>query len=89
MTSVMTELKQVKPIKGIVTDKWFLNLTKSPMVICQSGDMIYSKHAKFNVGDKVRISKYKRKVFDKGFTEGWTEEASHCNPKLLNLDAQP
>ena len=44
------------------------------MVICQSGDMIYSKHAKFNVGDKVRISKYKRKVFDKGFTEGWTEE---------------
>jgi len=26
------------------------------------------------VGDKVRISKYKRKVFDKGYTRNWTEE---------------
>ena len=25
-------------------------------------------------GDKVRISKYKRKVFDKGYTPNWTEE---------------
>ena len=40
------------------------------------GDLIYSKHmpAKFHVGKKVRISKYKRKVFDKGFTPNWTEE---------------
>ena len=29
---------------------------------------------KFKIGDKVRISKYKRKVFDKGFTPNWTEE---------------
>lgn len=29
---------------------------------------------KFSVGDKVRISKYKRKVFDKGFTPNWSEE---------------
>ena len=40
------------------------------------GDLIYSKHvpAKFHVGEKVRISKCKRKVFDKGFTPNWTEE---------------
>ena len=29
---------------------------------------------KFKIGDKVRISKYKRKVFDKGYTPNWTEE---------------
>lgn len=29
---------------------------------------------KFKVGDKVRISKYKRKVFDKGYTPNWLEE---------------
>ena len=29
---------------------------------------------KFKIGDKVRISKYKRKVFDNGFTPNWTEE---------------
>ena len=28
----------------------------------------------FKVGDKVRISNYKRKVFDKGYTPNWTEE---------------
>ena len=33
-----------------------------------------SSKAKFEVGDKVRISKYKRKVFDRGYTENWTEE---------------
>ena len=40
------------------------------------GDLIYAKRgrAKFKVGDKVRISKYKRKIFDKGFTPNWTEE---------------
>lgn len=26
------------------------------------------------VGDKVRISKYKRKIFDKGYTPNWTDE---------------
>ena len=28
---------------------------------------------KFEIGDKVRISKYKRNVFDKGYTPNWTE----------------
>ena len=38
--------------------------------------MIYFKPGKpkFSIGDKVRISKYKRKVFDKGYTPNWTEE---------------
>ena len=29
---------------------------------------------KFRIGDRVRISKFKRKLFDKGFTPNWTEE---------------
>lgn len=33
-----------------------------------------SRKPKFSVGDHVRISKFKRKVFDKGFTPNWTEE---------------
>ena len=33
-----------------------------------------SSKPKFKVGDKVRIRKYKRKVFDKGYTTNWTEE---------------
>jgi len=33
-----------------------------------------SSKPKFKVGDKVRLSKYKRKVFDKGYTPNWTEE---------------
>ena len=39
------------------------------------GDMgqVTSK-PKFKVGGKVRISKYKRNVFDKGYTPNWTEE---------------
>ena len=33
------------------------------------GDMTQlSSKPKFKIGDKVRISKYKRKVFDKGYT---------------------
>lgn len=31
---------------------------------------------KLKVGDKVKISKYKRKVFHKGYTPNWTEEVS-------------
>ena len=33
-----------------------------------------SSKPKFKVGDKVGISKYKRKIFDKGYTLNWTEE---------------
>ena len=29
---------------------------------------------KYKIGDKVRISKYKRAVFDKGYTPNWTAE---------------
>ena len=38
--------------------------------------MIYwkPKKPKSATGDKVRISKYKRRVFDKGYTPNWTEE---------------
>ena len=40
------------------------------------GDLIYLKPGKpkFSIGDRVRISKYKRQVFDKGYTPNWTEE---------------
>eukprot|EP00794_Sanderia_malayensis_P002551 gene2551-2947_t len=39
------------------------------------GDMeqVTSK-PKFEIGDKIRISKYKQSVFDKGYTPNWTEE---------------
>ena len=33
-----------------------------------------SSKPRFKVGDKVRISKYKRKVFDKGYTPNWAEK---------------
>ena len=39
------------------------------------GDMETSKQKPtFKVGDQVRISKYKRKTFDKGYTPNWTED---------------
>ena len=37
-------------------------------------EMLQTAKPKYKVGDKVRISKYKRKVFDKGYTPNWTEE---------------
>ena len=45
------------------------------------GDLIYLKpgKAKFAIGDRIRISKYKRQVFDKGYTPNWTEEIYICN----------
>ena len=33
-----------------------------------------SSKPKFEVGDEVRISKYKRKIFDKEYSPNWTEE---------------
>ena len=38
--------------------------------------VIWSKYRKkkFQVGDKVQISKYKEKTFDKAHTPNWTEE---------------
>ena len=63
------------------------------------GDLIYSKHIPptFHVGEKVRISKFKRKIFDKGFTPNWTEEIFvideilNTNPvtfKLIDLQGE-
>ena len=46
-------------------------------VVCFNlyGDMEeISSKPKFKIGDKVRISKYKRKVFDKGYTPNFSEE---------------
>ena len=33
-----------------------------------------SSKPRIKIGDKVRISKYERKVFDEGYTANWTEE---------------
>ena len=30
--------------------------------------------SRFKIGDKVRISKYKKKIFSKSYTPNWTEE---------------
>ena len=38
------------------------------------GDIESLSKPKFKVGERVRISKYKRKVLDKGYTRNWTEE---------------
>ena len=48
-------------------------------------DEIYKriKIPKFHIGDRVRISKFKRKLFDKGFTPNWTEEIFVIN-EILN-----
>ena len=37
-------------------------------------EMSQTAKPKYKAGDKVRISKYKRKFFDKGYTPNWTEE---------------
>ena len=37
-------------------------------------NMVLTSKPKFKVGDHVRISKYKRKTFHKGYTPNWTEE---------------
>ena len=49
------------------------------------GDLIYlnPKKTKFSIGDKVRISKYKRRVFDKGYTPNWTEEVFVVDKVML------
>ena len=50
--------------------------TEASKKVNEKEDEIYMKPGKpkFSIGDKVRISKYKRKVFDKGYTPNWTEE---------------
>ena len=48
-------------------------------------DLIYlkPKKPKISIGDKVRVSKYKRRVFDKGYTPNWTEEVFTVDKILL------
>ena len=41
------------------------------------------KKTKFSIGDKVRISKYNRRVFDKGYTPNWTEEVFVVDKVML------
>ena len=42
---------------------------------CPFSDLAESqKKPALKIGDTVRISKYKRKTFDKGYTPNWTEE---------------
>ena len=47
-------------------------------------DIIYLKpgKVKFQIGDKVRVSKCEKKVFDRGYTPNWTEEISVVNEVL-------
>ena len=49
------------------------------------GDLIYLKPKKpeFSIGDKVRISRYKRRAFDKGYTPNWTEEVFVVDKVML------
>ena len=48
-------------------------------------DEIYlkPKKPKFSIGDKVRLSKYKRRIFDKGYTPNWTEEVFVIDKVIL------
>ena len=51
------------------------------------GDMEQlSSKPKFKVGDKVTISKFKRKVFDKGHTPNWTDKIQSTNPITYRLE---
>ena len=61
---------KMKPVEASKTkneNKVFTNLY---------GDWIYEEpeKQKFAIGHKVRISKYKRQVFGKGYTSNWTKE---------------
>ena len=63
-------MKAVEASKKVPEEKVFANLY---------GDLIYlkSKKPKFAVGDKVRISKYKRRVFDNVYTPGSANQTCH------------
>ena len=66
----------MKPVKKKMKKKVFANLY---------GDLIYlkPKNPKFSIDDKVRISKYKRRVFDNGYTRNWTEEVFVVDKVML------
>ena len=71
---------KMKPVEGSKKEneeKVFANLL---------GDLIYlnskPEKTKFAIGDRVRISKYKRQVFDKGYRPNWTEDVFVVNEVL-------
>ena len=45
-----------------------------------------SSKPKFKVGDKVTMSKFKRKVFDKGRTPNWTDKIQSTSPITYRLE---
>ena len=53
-----------------------------------NGDLIYLKpeKPKFAIGDKVRISKYKRQVFDQGYTPKASKKKMRQKFMLINGD---
>ena len=69
------KMKPVEESEKENEEKTFVNLY---------GDLIYlkSKIPKFAIGHRVRISKYKRRVFDKGYTPTWTEQVFVVNEVL-------
>ena len=69
------KMKPAEASKKVHEEKVFANMY---------GDLIYLKYKKpkFAIGDKVRISKNKRRVFDKGYTPNWTEEVFVVNVVL-------
>lgn len=55
-----------------------------------NGTAVAGGHPKFKIEDKLRISKYKRKVFDKGYSPNWTEifivdDIKHSSPVTYKL----
>ena len=54
---------KMKPID--VKDDTYINIDKE----------VNDKDPKFKVGDHVRVSKYKKKTFAKGYTPSWSEES--------------
>ena len=61
------KMTPVKASKKENREKFYANLYQ---------DLIYLNPGKptFAIGGRVRISKYKRAVFDKGYTPNWTEQ---------------
>lgn len=59
-----------------------------------NSDIPAKQQPKFQIGDVVRISKYKRKTFDKGYTPNRTEEVfvidkiQYINPITHNIKDQ-
>ncbi|PFX25400.1 putative uncharacterized transposon-derived protein F54H12.3 [Stylophora pistillata] len=67
-----SHVKDLMKSKGVVMYS-IENEEKSS--VCERGKtLVLPLRPKLVVGDHVRISKFKRKVFDKGFTPNWTEE---------------